>query len=181
MGDVNCLRCKYRHTDNGNCTAVGGFCTAVPAAHCPLLRQYLDTGMTPEAFQSFVVFLQDLIGNQKASEALDRFRQLVKADKDGRLVVRPCKMGDTLFRVFAGEILEHKVRNMRYLAIQERWDIDTTPFCPYVASSSRTKSTEQRPCGRRRSVSSRADRSRSTRTLSSTGWETRIVPTAEKT
>lgn len=93
MGDVNCLRCKYRHTDNGNCTAVGGFCTAVPAAHCPLLRQYLDTGMTPEAFQSFVVFLQDLIGNQKASEALDRFRQLVKADKDGRLVVRPCKMG----------------------------------------------------------------------------------------
>lgn len=39
MGDVNCLRCKYRHTDNGNCTAVGGFCTAVPAAHCPLLRQ----------------------------------------------------------------------------------------------------------------------------------------------
>ena len=71
----------------------------------------------------------------KASEALDRFRQLVKADKDGRLVARPCKMGDTLFRVFAGEILEHKVRNMRYLAIQERWDIDTTPFCPYVESS----------------------------------------------
>lgn len=48
MGDVNCLRCKYRHTDNGNCTAVGGFCTAVPAAHCPLLREYLDTELTPE-------------------------------------------------------------------------------------------------------------------------------------
>lgn len=79
MGNVNCLRCRFRHEDNGNCTAVGGFCTAVPAAHCPLLRQYLDTGMTPEAFQSFVVFLQDLIGNQKASEALDRFRQLAFA------------------------------------------------------------------------------------------------------
>lgn len=91
MGNVNCLRCRFRHEDNGNCTAVGGFCTAVPAAHCPLLRQYLDTGMTPEAFQSFVVFLQDLIGNQKASEALDRFRQLAKADKDGRLAVLPCK------------------------------------------------------------------------------------------
>ena len=91
MGNVNCLRCHFRHEDNGNCTAVGGFCTAVPAAHCPLLRQYLDTGMTPEAFQSYVVFLQDLIGNQKASEALDRFRQLVKADRDGRLAVLPCK------------------------------------------------------------------------------------------
>ena len=96
MANVNCLRCRFRHEDNGNCTAVGGFCTAVPAAHCPLLRQYLDTGMTPEAFQSYVVFLQDLIGNQKASEALDRFRQLVKADKEGRVVVLPFTSGRTL-------------------------------------------------------------------------------------
>lgn len=96
MGNVNCLRCYFRHEDNGNCTAVGGFCTAVQAAHCPLLCQYLDTGMTPEAFQSFVVFFQDLIGNQKASEALDRFRQLVKADRDGRLVVLPFTSGRTL-------------------------------------------------------------------------------------
>ena len=96
MGNVNCLRCHFRHEDNGNCTAVGGFCTAVQAAHCPLLRQYLDTGMTPEAFQSYVVFLQDLIGDQKASEALDRFRQLVKADRAGRLVVLPFTSGRTL-------------------------------------------------------------------------------------
>ena len=96
MGNVNCLRCHFRHEDNGNCTAVGGFCTAVTAAHCPLLRQYLDTGMTPEAFQSFVVFFQDLIGNQKVSESLDRFRQLAKADKDGRLVVLPFTSGRTL-------------------------------------------------------------------------------------
>lgn len=53
------------------------------------LAEYEDTRLTPEAFQSYVVFLQDLIGNQKASEALDRFRQLVKADKDGRLEVMP--------------------------------------------------------------------------------------------
>lgn len=96
MANVNCLRCRFRHEDNGNCTAVGGFCTAVTAAHCPLLRQYLDTGMTPEAFQSFVVFFQDLIGNQKASEALDSFRQLVKANRDGRLVVLPFTSGRTL-------------------------------------------------------------------------------------
>ena len=66
---------------------------------------------------------------------LDRVRALAEADRDGRVVVRPCKVGDTLFRVFAGEILEHRVRNMRYLAIQGRWDIDTTPFCSYVESS----------------------------------------------
>lgn len=44
MENVNCLRCRFRHEDNGNCTAVGGFCTAVPAAHCQLLREYLDGG-----------------------------------------------------------------------------------------------------------------------------------------
>lgn len=134
MGDVNCLRCKYRHTDNGNCTAVGGFCTAVTAAHCPLLREYLETGLTPEEIDmdhEAAEQLRQLCQNCD----LDRLEKLAEADKDGRLVVRPCKVGDTLFRVFAGEILEHKVRNMRYLAIQERWDIDTTPFCPYVESA----------------------------------------------
>lgn len=134
MGDVNCLRCKYRHTDNGNCTAVGGFCTAVAAAHCPLLREYLETGLTPEEIDMDHAAAEQL--RQLCQNCdLDRLEKLAEADKDGRLVVRPCKVGDTLFRVFAGEILEHKVRNMRYLAIQERWDIDTTPFCPYVESS----------------------------------------------
>ena len=65
--------------------------------------------MTPEAFQSFVVFFQDLIGNQKASEALDRFRQLAKADKDGRLAVLPCKVGDTVYFTLLGKIIEKQV------------------------------------------------------------------------
>lgn len=64
---------------------------------------YEDTGMTPEAFQSYVVFLQDLIGNQKASEALDRFRQLVKADRDGRLAVLPCQSGEHVFALLDGQ------------------------------------------------------------------------------
>lgn len=132
MGGVNCLRCKYRHTDNGNCTAVGGFCTAVPAAHCPLLREYLDTGLEPAVCANYKTFEDEAISK---GVPFKRIVALMEADRTGRLVVRPCKVGDTLFRVFAGEILEHKVRNMRYLAIQERWDIDTTPFCPYVESS----------------------------------------------
>ena len=97
METLNCIRCDFRHKDNGNCTAVGGFCTAVPAAHCPMLREYLDTGLTPEEFHAYWVFLEDMIGEQKASEALDRFRQLVKADRDGRLVVLPCEVGQRVF------------------------------------------------------------------------------------
>ena len=93
MGNVNCLRCRFRHEDNGNCTAVGGFCTAVPAAHCPLLREYLDTELTPGEIDM----------DHKAAEQLrhlcrncdlDRLEKLAEADKDGRLVVLPCKVGD---------------------------------------------------------------------------------------
>ena len=98
------------------------------------LMQYEDTELTPEEIDMDHEAAEQL--RQLCRDCdLDRLEKLAEADRDGRVVVRPCKLGDTLFRVFAGEILEHKVRNMRYLAIQGRWDIDTTPFCSYVESS----------------------------------------------
>ena len=99
------------------------------------LAAYEDTGLEPEEVSTLVKDWSDLCTIVGECGGISRVKELAEADKDGRLVVRPCKVGDTLFRVFAGEILEHKVRNMRYLAIQERWDIDTTPFCSYVESS----------------------------------------------
>lgn len=36
----NCLQCESMHK-NGNCMEVGGFCTSVPAAHCPLIPKLL--------------------------------------------------------------------------------------------------------------------------------------------
>ena len=101
---------------------------------CERLADYEDMERTPEEIDmdhEAAETLRQLCRNCD----LDRLEKLAEADRDGRVVLRPCKVGDTLFRVFAGKILEHKVRNMRYLAIQERWDIDTTPFCSYVESS----------------------------------------------
>ena len=90
------------------------------------LAAYEDTGLTPEEITAM-------------QHTLDEYHKvadpLLRAQADGRLVVLPCKVGDKLYRVFAGEIFEHRVGSMRYLAIQGRWDIDTTPFCPYVESS----------------------------------------------
>lgn len=100
MGKINCLRCNFRHTDNGNCTAIGGFCTAVPAAHCPLLRQYLDTRMTPEQCENAKVIIEAAFSDDTSKA--ERIRELLKADKDGRLVVLPCKVGDTVYRLFVG-------------------------------------------------------------------------------
>ena len=31
---------------------------------------------------------------------VDRMKELAEADKDGRLVVLPCKVGDTVYRIF---------------------------------------------------------------------------------
>lgn len=98
------------------------------------LAAYEDTWLEPEEIDMDHEAAEQLRHLCRDCD-LERLEKLAEADKDGRVVVLPCKVGDTLFRVFAGEILEHKVGNMRYLAIQGRWDIDTTPFCSYVESS----------------------------------------------
>lgn len=88
MANVNCLRCRFRHEDNGNCTAVGGFCTAVQAAHCPLLWEYLDTELTPEEIDMDHEAAETLRQLCRGYD-LGRLVNLAEADKDGRLVVLP--------------------------------------------------------------------------------------------
>lgn len=89
METVNCMLCDFRHKDNGNCTAVGGFCTAVPAAHCPMLRTYLNTGCTPEECANAVNIIR--IAFSDDTSKAERIRKLLKADEEGRLVVLPAK------------------------------------------------------------------------------------------
>ena len=107
MDAVNCIRCDFRHKDNGNRTAVGGFCTAVAAAHCPLLRKYLDTGLTPERCENAKAIIESAFSDDTSKA--ERIRELLKADKDGRLVVLPCKVGDTVYFVLLGRIIEKQV------------------------------------------------------------------------
>lgn len=125
------------HFCGPECLGVGGNC----AMNCKWeeaawsrLAAYEDTERTPEEIDMDHEAAEQLRHLCRNCD-IDRLEELAEADKDGRLVVLPCKVGDTLFRVFAGEILEHKVGNMRYLAIQGRWDIVTYPFCPYMESS----------------------------------------------
>lgn len=89
---VNCKRCEYMDADNRNCTAVGGFCTAVPAAYCSLLQEFLDVGMTPEEIKRSKMEIE--AGCVKAVARtygidINRLRQLAGADRAGRLMVLP--------------------------------------------------------------------------------------------
>lgn len=97
MGNINCLQCEFRHPDNGNCTAVGGFCTAVPAAHCPLLRDFLDTGLTPDEIRNMSGEWCAAMSVLNGMGSYDRLRELAEADRNHQIVIRPCKIGDTVW------------------------------------------------------------------------------------
>lgn len=73
----------------------------VSAAH--RLAAYEDTGLTPEEVNDAVVGSKLLAKSQLVSAfgiAAERLRELAEADKDGRLVVLPCKMGDVMYKLF---------------------------------------------------------------------------------
>ena len=97
------------------------------------LKAYEDTGLSPEKVSWMKEVVEAAFDND--TSRIERAHNLHVADKEGRVVVQPCKIGDILYRVFAGEIFEHRVGSMKYFAIQGQWDIETYPFCPCVESS----------------------------------------------
>lgn len=61
------------------------------------LAAYEDTGLTPELVREtaeLAIWVHD--------NGLEKIKEWIKADKDGRLVVLPCKVGDTVYRLFVG-------------------------------------------------------------------------------
>ena len=62
------------------------------------LKAYEDTGLTPEEIKA--PFTEDTMINL-AAQALgveaDRLRELAEADRNHQIVIRPCKIGDTVW------------------------------------------------------------------------------------
>lgn len=82
------------------------------------LAAYEDTGLTPEEIKDLLT--EDAMINL-AAQALgvepSRLRELAEVDKDGRVVVLPCKVGDTVWRIVRdGEphITRDEVRDMYF-------------------------------------------------------------------
>ena len=114
MANVNCLRCNLSDEDNGNCTAVGGFCTAVPAAHCPLLREYLDTELTPEEIDMDHEAAEQLRQLCRDYD-LGRLVNLAEADKAGRVVVRPYRIDAAVYVLVKDEAVFYPETNGWYI------------------------------------------------------------------
>ena len=93
------------------------------------LAAYEDTHMMPSDVTSMRMDMA-IIAALFNGVDVDRMKEMTEADRAGRLVVLPCKVGDKLYRVFDGNISEHEVQNMKYFARQRRLGIDMTPFFP---------------------------------------------------
>ena len=102
------------HFYGPECLEVGGNC----AMNCKWeeaawsrLAAYEDTGLTPEEIKA--PFTEDTMINL-AAQALgvepSRLRELAEADKDGRVIILPCKVYET----DGVRVYEHTVREVIY-------------------------------------------------------------------
>lgn len=81
------------------------------------LRAYKATGLTPEEVERSKLEIE--AGCVKAIARtygidINRLRKLAEADRDGRVVVLPCKVGDTVYEVTSRKtISEYRVKAIR--------------------------------------------------------------------
>lgn len=78
------------------------------------LMQYEDTSMTPVEVSTLVKDWNDLCTIVVECGGISRVKVLAESDKDGRLVVLPCKAGDTVYEVTSRKtISEYQVKAIR--------------------------------------------------------------------
>lgn len=73
------------------------------------LAAYEDTGLMPGEIKSMQEEHFSGLEMAKLHSALMELKKYQEADKDGRLVVLPCKPGDTVYSIFGAEVIEKTV------------------------------------------------------------------------
>ena len=70
------------------------------------LKQYEDTGLSPIACEESAKIEKGL---SDGGYSTSRMVELMCADKEGRVIVLPCKVGDTVYFALLGRIIEKQV------------------------------------------------------------------------
>lgn len=116
--------------------SIGGHAHAVPTTSdmnviMMRLAAYEDTERTPEEVTAlgklFDYALEESKTLTEQLALLNRIRDLAEADKDGRLEVLPCKVGDTLYEVTGrNTISEYRVKAIRVelFCVFIEWEIE---------------------------------------------------------
>lgn len=67
--------------------------------------------------------IEDIIADDESEEYdLDRLRELVEADREGRCVMLPCKVGDTVFQINQTDVFEIGIKKLVYDCGQVAFD-----------------------------------------------------------
>lgn len=111
------------------CIGVGGNC----ARNCKWeeaawsrLAAYEDSLLEPEEVSALIKDWIRLCTTIRECGGIDRLRKLAEADRDGRVVVLPCKVGDRLYEVTGRKTISvYKVRAIRVelFGLFIEWDI----------------------------------------------------------
>ena len=95
LGTDHYMKCS------GSCN-VDMDCIDCPSFDCLVerLAAYEDTGLEPEQCENAKAIIESAFSDDTSKA--ERIRELLKADRDGRLVVLPCKVGDTVWAILDG-------------------------------------------------------------------------------
>ena len=88
------------------------------------LKTYEDTGLAPREVSAIVKEWSDLCTVIGECGGIDRFRELAEADKDGRLVVPPCRIGATAYILIQDSAIFYPETNGWYI-VEETIDAIT--------------------------------------------------------
>lgn len=110
VGENHCW--QIHGADNELCEDVCKRYSESGCKNCPIghafdrLAAYEDTGLEPEEIEEILERgtpleggTAELMKEYLSLGSIDHLRELVQAEQDGRLVVLPCKVGDTVYRV----------------------------------------------------------------------------------
>ena len=94
---MDCEKCKADWTDKHGKPMVD--CTALYCRNRlkDRIAAYEDTGLGPDEVNALQKDWSDLCTVIGECGGIDRLRELAEADKDGRLMVLPCKVGQRVF------------------------------------------------------------------------------------
>lgn len=115
----------------GDPIAVSAFCQS----GLDRLSAYEDTGLAPEEIKAALatndtarVFVEKMT-EFGGTEAVKRLRELAEADRDGRVVVLPCKVGDTVYFVLKDSPQFYPDTNGWYIGESKVLTVTDKGFC----------------------------------------------------
>ena len=117
------------HREEHKRRLANGYPRNIPEERFLRLAAYEDTGLTPERCAEFARAEAEgryIVMRDAEQEGVARLRELAKADKDGRMVMLPCKVGDRLYEVTGRKTISvYKVRAIRaeMFGLFIEWDI----------------------------------------------------------